>query len=134
MNASAQGRVLEEIDRATCVELLELHHLGRLAVVIDDQPLIFPVGYTFDNESIVFRTDPGTKLFGALGERVAFEIDGTVPEGWSVLVIGRAEPIDDTLEHSRLEKHHLGPWYGHPKQHWVRIRGVITGRRIRPAV
>jgi len=126
-----QERILEVLDHDTCVELLKLHHLGRLAVVVQGRPLIFPVGYAFDNESVVFCTDIGTKLYGAIDQHVAFEVDGTAPEGWSVVVAGRAEILEDELEKQRLASMHLGPWYGDPKQHWVRVRGTITGRRIR---
>src|SRR5262245_53782233 len=91
-------RVLAVLDHDECVELLARHHLGRLSVVVHGHPLIFPVGYAYDNESVVFRTDLGTKLYGAIGQPVAFEIDGTTPEGWSVVVAGRAELIDDELE------------------------------------
>jgi nitroimidazol reductase NimA-like FMN-containing flavoprotein (pyridoxamine 5'-phosphate oxidase superfamily) len=123
-------RTLEVLDHDDCTALLAEHHLGRLAVVVAGRPLVFPIGYAYDNESVVFRTDPGTKLYGAVNQYVAFEIDGTEPTGWSVVVAGIAELLDDELEKARLASVDLGPWYGDPKQHWLRIRGTITGRRI----
>jgi nitroimidazol reductase NimA-like FMN-containing flavoprotein (pyridoxamine 5'-phosphate oxidase superfamily) len=125
---------LETIARDDCVHLLTAHGLGRLAIVVRDQPLILPVNYAMDGERVVFRTDPGTKLYGAAGQRVAFEIDGfdrMYHEGWSVVVIGTAEVVCDQSEHARLQRLPIGPWGPGPKAHWVRIgAGAITGRRI----
>ena len=80
---------LELLDWDECLALLGQCSLGRLAVVIDDQPLIFPVNFALDNDAVVFRNDPGTKVYGARNRPVAFECDGTdamYHTGWSVLV------------------------------------------------
>jgi len=135
MSQRAQTR-LEPIGRSECLALLAEHHLGRLGVSIANQPVIFPVTYALDGQSIVFRTDPGTKLYGARDRRVAFEIDGidddpSHPSGWSVLVVGRAELVEKPSDQARLDTLDLGAWNPGPKQHWVRIRGgAITGRRL----
>jgi uncharacterized protein len=127
---------LDELDRDDCLALLAQHNLGRLAVKIADQPLIFPVCYALDRDAIVFRTDPGTKLYGARHQPVAFEIDGIDVidgdrKGWSVLVVGQAELVENGSDKRRLETLYLGPWSSGPKAHWVRIRGgAITGRVI----
>jgi len=135
MSQRAQTR-LEPIGRSECLALLAGHHLGRLAVSIANQPVIFPVTYALDGQSIVFRTDPGTKLYGARDRRVAFEIDGLDEEsGWSVLVVGRAELVEKPSDQARLDALDLGAWNPGPKQHWVRIRGgAVTGRRLVRAV
>lgn len=126
---------LEVLERAECLELLRSHHLGRLAVVIGEHPVIFPVNYAIDGETIVFRTDEGAKLHGAVPDReVAFEIDGSDPlyhGGWSVLVVGRAEEIASPDERARLTGLPLGAWCPGPMAHWIRIRpAAVTGRRI----
>jgi nitroimidazol reductase NimA-like FMN-containing flavoprotein (pyridoxamine 5'-phosphate oxidase superfamily) len=125
---------LEVLAPDECMRLISEHHLGRLAVVVDDQPLMFPVNYALDGRQIVFRTDSGTKLHGADGHRVAFEIDGADPryhEGWSVLVVGIASEEHDELRIRELEKLPLRPWGGAPKSHWMRIqRSAVSGRRI----
>ena len=127
------GTELQVLDREECLDLLARHHLGRLAVSIHDQPVIFPVNYALDGQSIVFRTDRGTKLYGAHNRPVAFEIDGIDSDGWSVLVVGHAELVETADEIRRLQTLALGPWNPGPKEHWVRIRsGSITGRRISP--
>jgi len=139
VNAGTVRTRLDSIDRRECLELLAANHLGRLAVSIANQPVIFPVTYALDGQSIVFRTDPGTKLYGARDRRVAFEIDGldhddagtSRSSGWSVLVVGRAELVEKPSDQARLEALDLGEWNPGPKQHWVRIRGgAITGRRL----
>jgi uncharacterized protein len=129
-----QPTYLDTIDREGCVHLLKAHGLGRLAVSVRDQPLILPVNYAMDGDRVVFRTDPGTKLYAAVGKPVAFEIDGfdrLYHEGWSVVVVGSAEEVHDTTELERLAKLPLGPWVPGPKSHWLRVvPGAITGRRL----
>jgi hypothetical protein len=78
--AEFDGRTgLDILDWDECLALLGQCSLGRLAVVIDDQPLIFPVNFALDATAIVFRNDPGTKVYGARNKKVAFECDGTDP-------------------------------------------------------
>src|SRR5579872_6863208 len=83
-----------------CAGLLAAGRFGRLAVVVDDQPMIFPVNYIYQDGVILFRTNRGTKLTGADYARVAFEIDGVHPDGqsgWSVVVRGRAYEITEAF-------------------------------------
>jgi nitroimidazol reductase NimA-like FMN-containing flavoprotein (pyridoxamine 5'-phosphate oxidase superfamily) len=126
---------LEVLPPDVCKRLLTLHHLGRLGVIADDRPLVLPVNYAFDGDDIVFRTDDGTKLHSAIGNPVAFEIDGVDNvwhSGWSVVVAGHAELVPDD-EHDDLSALPLGPWCPGPKRTWVRIRpDNISGRRIVP--
>lgn len=127
---------LEELDRDECLRLLAHAPIGRLAVVVAECPLVFPVNFTVDGTAIVFRTDHGTKLHGARQGLVAFECDGIDLEyhtGWSVLVQGRAEEVENPVEIARLERLPLGPWCPGPKPVWLRIRArSIAGRRIPP--
>ena len=125
---------LEPMDVDECLRLLADHHLGRLAVVVDGQPLVFPVNYALSGRQIVFRTDPGTKLYAAAGRRVAFEIDGAdalYHDGWSVLVVGRAHEERDGARLRAFAQLPLSPWASGPKAHWMCIAGgAITGRRL----
>jgi hypothetical protein len=92
------GNDLEELSADECLQLLDQHHLGRIAVVVDGQPLIFPVNYGMAHRIVTIRTARGTKLSWAPGSSVAFEIDdyaSATRVGWSVLVQGVA--IDATL-------------------------------------
>jgi nitroimidazol reductase NimA-like FMN-containing flavoprotein (pyridoxamine 5'-phosphate oxidase superfamily) len=125
---------LEILDIDECLRLLGASFLGRLAVVVGEQPLVFPVNYAMYGPQVVFRTDPGTKLHAATNRRVAFEIDGTdtrYHDGWSVLVVGTAHEELDPARLLDLEQLPLKPWLSGPKSHWMCIRGgAITGRRI----
>jgi nitroimidazol reductase NimA-like FMN-containing flavoprotein (pyridoxamine 5'-phosphate oxidase superfamily) len=124
------------LDRDECLRLLRSHHLGRLGVVFGGSPLVLPVNYAMDGDRVVFRSNPGTKLHGALGGDVAFEIDDAdnlYHSGWSVVVTGRAVAVDES-DHARLARLPLRPWGPGDKSTWVAIEPVsITGRRIIPA-
>jgi len=127
---------LEILDSDECISLLERSMLARIAVVIGGQPLVFPVNFTLDGRSVVFRTDEGTKLHAARNGPVAFECDGVdsvYHTGWSVLGTGKAEEVVNEAERARLARLALGPWCPGPKSTWVRIRPrMLTGRRIPP--
>lgn len=125
----------EALSRDECFRLLRAEVVGRVAVVIGSQPMIFPVNYTLAGETIVFRTDEGTKLAGMRPTfRVAFEIDGIDPTyhtGWSVLVSGYGREIVDRHELDALATLPVRPWAPGPRDHWVRIEPITaTGRRI----
>ncbi len=68
--------------------------VGRIAFVVDGDPVILPVNYRLVEPSsgplLSVRTGPDT-VIGHAPESVAFEIDAIDPmhhEGWSVLVRG----------------------------------------------
>jgi nitroimidazol reductase NimA-like FMN-containing flavoprotein (pyridoxamine 5'-phosphate oxidase superfamily) len=129
--------IMEELSTGECIELLQSHHLGRVAVVYDGQPIIFPVNYSADGGDVVFRTDPGTKLTaGSLG-RVAFEIDGvdeSTRTGWSVVVQGVGNDITDDLDYlsEKLRNLSVDPWVPGERARWMRIVATaVTGRRLR---
>ena len=127
---------LEVLDWDECIALLGRSSLGRIAVVMDTRPLIFPVNFALDGDAVVLRTDFGTKLFAARNGPVAFECDGTEAvyhTGWSVLATGNAEEVRNEAEVARLERLPLGTWCPGPKPTWLRIRPrTLTGRRILP--
>jgi uncharacterized protein len=125
----------QELTKSECFELLAREHLGRVAVVDELGPVVFPVNFVLDRHMVVLRTDAGTKLDAAIrGSRVAFEIDGTdtaAHTGWSVLVRGEAVEVTDPAELARLRKLPLDPWAPGAKTHYVRILpAALTGRRI----
>ena len=125
----------QELTKSECFELLARERLGRVAVVDDRGPVVFPVNFVLDRHMVVLRTDAGTKLDAAIrGSRVAFEIDGTDSvrhTGWSVLVRGEAIEVTDPAELARQRKLPLDPWAPGTKTHYVRILPTaLTGRRI----
>ncbi len=127
---------LVELTEEECLRLLESHFVGRIAVVRDGNPLIFPVNYLIEGRTVAFRTDPGTKFDWAVMSPVAFEIDWTDPmyhEGWSVMVQGIGRDITGALDaqSARVTAHTLNPWAGGAKDHWVAIASPsFSGRRI----
>jgi hypothetical protein len=122
---------LEELSRVECLALLSGQSVGRLAVVADDGlPFVVPVNYELLGDTIVFRTNAGTKLEALHRHPVAFQIDSIDPAhraGWSVLVQGVAhEAAPHELTSVTVE-----PWIG-PKQHLIQVvPRHISGRRIR---
>ena len=125
----------QELTKSECFALLSGQRLGRVAVVDDQGPVIFPVNFVLDRHMVVFRTDEGTKLDAAVrGSRVAFEIDGAdeaARTGWSVLIRGEATEVTDPAELARLRKRRVSPWAPGTKARYVRILPAkLTGRRI----
>jgi len=125
----------QELTRSECFELLATEHLGRVAIVDDRGPVIFPVNFVLDRHTVVFRTGAGTKLSAAsLGRRVGFEVDRADPAthaAWSVLVRGEAVEVTDRAELARLRALPLDVWAPGSRGHYVRILpATLTGRRI----
>lgn len=126
---------IEVIERDECLDLLRSDDTGRVAVVDAGHPVIFPVNYAMDGETIVFRTAEGTKLDATVrGGPVSFEIDDTDREtrtGWSVIVTGWARVVSTPGRAEELEKLPLQPWSNHRKDNWIEIHSErISGRRI----
>ena len=128
---------LMDIPIEQCRDLLAASPLGRLAVVHQGRPQIFPVNHVYDAETdaVMFPTKEGTKLNAALDwPFVAFEVDGVHPSGdggWSVLVIGHAEQVDDPAVIARAVRARQVLWAEGANARWVRIVPTqVTGRRI----
>ena len=123
---------IEILSYEECRSLLRGEQVGRLAVVIEGRPEIFPVNYGIDGDGILFRSNPGMKVTGALTGDVAFEVDHIDVEarsGWSVVVHGQAQDISH-FEGPGLRARSEDPWPG-PKGTLVRITPeTTTGRRV----
>lgn len=124
----------EELDDSECWQLLRDAPFGRLAVVLNGQPDVFPINHVVDRGSLVFRTDPGSKLVGAVGHTVAFEVDGfdqAAGEVWSVVAKGTAHEVRRLHEVVDTVALPLFPWQGGTKPHFVRIEvEQLSGRRF----
>jgi nitroimidazol reductase NimA-like FMN-containing flavoprotein (pyridoxamine 5'-phosphate oxidase superfamily) len=128
---------LEVIQPEECWQLVARQPIGRIAVLVDGLPEIFPINHAVDNRTVVFRTDKGSKLFGLnRSQMVCFEVDGVDEHeqlGWSVMVKGRAVPVATARAMAEVATLPVHPWAPGGKTHWVRIQPVeVTGRRIRP--
>ncbi|QCB97693.1 pyridoxamine 5'-phosphate oxidase family protein [Arthrobacter sp. PAMC25564] len=119
-----------------CWVLLDTEVVGRLALIVDGHPEIFPVNFVLERRSIVFRTAGGTKLWGAMTSKpVAFEIDGYDPhdqQAWSVVARGEAELIESQDDKDAADARLLEPWQAGDKDFYVRLSPkALTGRRFK---
>jgi hypothetical protein len=82
------------------------------------------------------RTMPGSRLDVGQGH-AAFEVDSfdrSLQSGWSVLVTGRLEEVDqyDTETIKRVQSLPVQPWAPGERSLWLRLRPTtITGRIVR---
>src|SRR4051812_19304441 len=101
------GTWLVHLPVEQCETLLRTTAIGRLGVIFEGKPLVFPMSHVYVDGRIAFPTNAGTKLVAALTwPYVSYEIDGVDPDGlsaWSVMVTGHAEEILDLDERARLE-------------------------------
>jgi len=129
-----EATATETLDATTCWALLRDAPVGRLAVLVDGRPDIFPVNAIVDHGTIVFRTAPGTKLAAASRADVAYEVDGyDVQDGaaWSVVVKGRGHVVRESQEWLSAAELPIFPWQEGRKSWFVRIEPQnVTGRRF----
>jgi nitroimidazol reductase NimA-like FMN-containing flavoprotein (pyridoxamine 5'-phosphate oxidase superfamily) len=126
-----------ELDHVECAELISDGGIGRIAFATPEGPEIYPVNFTVDSHAIHFRTTAYSRLGRIVdGKDVAFEVDHlnwSTRQGWSVVLKGRAEVIDDPDEVDRLRElgHEPQPWAQGMRRLYVRIAWKeITGREV----
>jgi nitroimidazol reductase NimA-like FMN-containing flavoprotein (pyridoxamine 5'-phosphate oxidase superfamily) len=130
---------LEPIPYEDCIERLRQHQVGRLAVVVADAPLIFPVNFRLVESGgitwLAIRTRPGN-VIDRTDEVVAFEIDEidvTRAEGWSVLVRGTIHHVDPDAADFRV-RFDSHPWLEDERDAWLVVQPFsIEGRRLHAA-
>ena len=123
---------LSELSSDECLRLLDSVPIGRIAVITaEGLPMVVPVNFVRDGDTIVFRTDPGTKFDALRRHPVAFEVDEVDPStrtGWSVLVQGIAHEVAP----QEVEGVSVESWVAGERRQWVRVvPRVVSGRRIR---
>jgi nitroimidazol reductase NimA-like FMN-containing flavoprotein (pyridoxamine 5'-phosphate oxidase superfamily) len=136
--APAAGRTGSTAVRETSVTeswgLMRDAVIGRLAVIHDGTPDIFPVNFVVDHGTVVLRTAAGTKYDAARNHPVAFEVDGydvASGEAWSVVARGHAVEVRDVDDSIAILNLPLDPWQKGPKPHLLRLVPVtLTGRRF----
>ena len=128
--------MLDELSLGECLRFLAGNHIGRIAVVVDQYPLVFPVNYRFidrvvDGPMLVVRARRGGSVSEGDGH-VGFQIDGidaTVGAGWSVLVRGVVQRVD-AAELADIPFADPHPW-APGRDEWLVITPIaITGRRL----
>jgi nitroimidazol reductase NimA-like FMN-containing flavoprotein (pyridoxamine 5'-phosphate oxidase superfamily) len=125
-----------ELTQDECRELLGAGQVGRVAVATPNGPRIVPVNYAVDGDALVFRTAPYSELgtYG-LNADIAFEVDQLDYEehqGWSVVAVGRATPVDDPADVAEIRSSwDPNPWVGGRRNLYLRlVWRDLTGRRI----
>lgn len=127
---------LEVLRYDECLRLAGSEPVGRIAFAEGGDIHIFPVNHRVLDGVVAFRTADGTKLGAAIeGSVVAFEVDrydANSTAGWSVLIKGRAELLDEGTLQTRLRATGVQPWRNRlPKPEWVVIRpDTVSGRRL----
>ena len=120
-----------ELSTSDCELLLASLDIGRIAVVEDGYPLVFPISYkavVVDARLVLaIRTRPENAI-DQPGRAVCFEIDGVDPShdgGWSVLVRG---VLVETSPHIDLDSN---PIVSEDRDAWrIIIPTHISGRRV----
>lgn len=138
--ASQQGKAhgrFAELDEAECRELLGIKRVGRIGLVTADGPVVLPVNYVVHEGDVVFRTSPYNVLASSVrGQRVAFEVDELdeyLQGGWSVLVVGQADFVEDDDDVPFKLPERPEPWAEGSRPLYVRITTTrISGRRVHP--
>jgi nitroimidazol reductase NimA-like FMN-containing flavoprotein (pyridoxamine 5'-phosphate oxidase superfamily) len=127
-------RSLTALSRRECVALLGQETIGRAVFTERALPAVVPITFAIHDDAVVMCTSADTRLAAAASRGVlAFQADDIDPStrgGWSVVVVGVAELVDDPVEKARIRLV-LQPWV--PGQNEVFIRlplKVVTGRRI----
>lgn len=125
------NEAVNRLSEDDCWDRLRTQQLGRLVTHVGEVLDIFPVNYVVDDETVVFRTAEGSKLFEiTVNDEVLFEVDdhsGT--DAWSVVVRGHARRLATSAEVHAADDLPLRPWIPTLKYNYVRVTPTsLTGR------
>jgi nitroimidazol reductase NimA-like FMN-containing flavoprotein (pyridoxamine 5'-phosphate oxidase superfamily) len=130
-------RVITELSKAECFELLRQKQIGRFVFQDAEGPAAVPVNYGIAGDEIVFRVEQRSHLRDVAAGPVAFQVDHTEPDsgaGWSVLVRGSGHEVapDRVPALLRLmDGAFPHPWVEGVHNVWVSISfQTVTGRRL----
>ncbi|GAA2558057.1 pyridoxamine 5'-phosphate oxidase family protein [Mycolicibacterium diernhoferi] len=132
----SHGQQLDVLNRRQCLDRLAQVRVGRLVFTEDALPAIQPVNFRLWHDDVVIRVAGGPKLEAATAHQVvAFEADELDPDlrkGWSVTVVGQAEPVTDIEDLVAVAGTFIEPWVQGRRDHFIRIRtDRMTGREFR---
>ena len=126
---------LDVLSREACEAHLASGGVGRFVFLAEQGPVALPVNFRFVDGDIVFHTRTEGALAAAAGTTASFEadhIDEAMSEGWSVLISGRAQLVDDPAELEQLAELGIEPWPGGRREAVIRIETAeMSGRVIR---
>jgi nitroimidazol reductase NimA-like FMN-containing flavoprotein (pyridoxamine 5'-phosphate oxidase superfamily) len=127
---------VEELSESKCRQLLGGGVFGRIGLWTPDGPVIVPVNYSLVSESVVFRTAAdGVVAHHDWSSPMAFQVDHVDyadQKVWSVLVVGKAQPVVDADELALiLRTWDPRPWAAGARPLHVRVTwDRLTGRRL----
>jgi uncharacterized protein len=134
MNADRwfQGH-LRELEETECWELAGSREVGRVAYLDERGPMVLPITFVVDGESVLFRVAPYSGLARHLpGGDAALEVDEIdhfSRTGWSVVMRGIVESVEnDDLPGPDSRP---TPWPQGQRTLYLRLTpGLVTGRRL----
>lgn len=124
-----------DLTRADCLRLIGASAVGRVVFTEAAMPAVQPVGFVLDGEDAVFRVLDGGPLDAATrGVVVGFQVDSIDSDtraGWSVLGVGRAYEVTDSVRRITPPAREGG---GDGATHTVAVPlEQLSGQRIRLA-
>jgi nitroimidazol reductase NimA-like FMN-containing flavoprotein (pyridoxamine 5'-phosphate oxidase superfamily) len=130
-------RILEELSWDDCFTLLRQQVVGRFVYQDESGLAAVPVNYAVAGETIVFRSEAGSKVHDLQGRDIAFQvddIDAANHSGWSVLIRGGAEEVEfERLTEliRQIDETVPQPWKKGIHNIWVVITPkFVSGRRL----
>lgn len=129
-------RGLVVLSQAESLRRISEAQVGRVGFFHDGDVHILPVNHVLLDGTIAFRSSWGAKLMTLTESTPAsFEVDAfdeSHKTGWSVLVKGIVDQIEDEQDHDRLSAASVSWLPDDAGSRWVRIRPEeISGREIR---
>ncbi len=126
---------LQVLSEDECLALLGSVPIGRIAYSERALPVVVPVNFTIDGTCVVVRTHRRSRLATVVpGNVVAFEVDDIdrqTRSGWSVVLTGSFELVEDPAEVARLDRLDLHSWAPSAHDRYLRLCAeIVTGRRI----
>lgn len=130
---TATPRRMRELAADQSLRLLGSVSLGRIAFTAHAMPEIRPVNHILDDGDIIIRSHVGAAILATHGQIVSYEADALDPDthlGWSVIVLGRAQVIQDTAQVERYSRI-VQPWVDREMDYVIRIHPrTINGYEI----
>jgi uncharacterized protein len=94
------NRGVQQLTREQCVARLSRRNVGRVSVSMGALPVVVPVDYLVDDDSVIFRSPINRGLASACdGAVIAFQVDdfaslADTDARWSVHIVGVGSIVD----------------------------------------
>jgi hypothetical protein len=126
---------VQALSKEECLELLSQTSVGRIAATVAALPLVIPVHFRLDGESVVFGAEMDSVLAKAVhGNVVGFQADSFEPSeetGWSVFGVGVGSQLFNPQSEGPGSRS-LAPWtLGERSDYVMRVDlTILQGSRI----